>query len=119
LHPVGFTVPAPLPRPRCALAAPFRPYRAETRRYPFCGTVPDTPSPELMAHRRALPGTAVPWSPDFPRWSKLHRGRPALWRGRYRAGTCVVPVSLSSRPDYRFCGEWGPGTGRTVGSRTV
>jgi len=25
LHPVGFTVPALLPGPRCALAAPFQP----------------------------------------------------------------------------------------------
>src|SRR5205809_121245 len=29
LHPVGFTVPALLPGPRCALAAPFRPYPSE------------------------------------------------------------------------------------------
>jgi len=41
LHPVGFTVPALLPRPRCALAAPFRPYPSEAGRYPFCGTVPE------------------------------------------------------------------------------
>ena len=49
-----------------------------------------------MAHRRALPGTVVPWSPDFPRPangfpSKYYfdealasRGRPALWRDGYR-----------------------------------
>jgi len=36
---------------------------------------------KAMAHRRALPGTVVPWSPDFPRRSTLRRGRPALWRG--------------------------------------
>lgn len=67
LHPVGFTVPALSPGSRCALAAPFRPYPAEARRCPFCGTVPSTSSPKLVTHRRALPGTVVPWSPDFPR----------------------------------------------------
>src|SRR4051812_18872646 len=36
-----------------------------------------------MAARRALPGTVVPWSPDFPRGSKLPRGRPALWLRQY------------------------------------
>src|SRR5690349_23762631 len=36
-----------------------------------------------MAHRRALPGTVVPWSPDFPRASCETRGRPALWRRQY------------------------------------
>src|SRR5690242_3591518 len=36
-----------------------------------------------MAHRRALPGTVIPWSPDFPRASRETRGRPALWRGQY------------------------------------
>src|SRR2546421_350156 len=64
LLPVGFTVPALLPGPRCALAAPFRPYRAEARRYPFCGPLPAL---HLREGRRAFPGTVVPWSPDFPR----------------------------------------------------
>src|SRR5207302_9800841 len=54
LHPVGFTVPALSPGPRCALAAPFRPYPSEAGRYAFCGTVPD---PHLRAGRRALPDT--------------------------------------------------------------
>jgi len=43
LHPVGFTVPALLPGPRCALAAPFRPYPSEAGRNTFCGTIPDFP----------------------------------------------------------------------------
>ena len=77
LHPVGFTVPMLLPAPRCALAAPFRPYRAEARRCPFCGTIPE---PCRSGARRALPGTVVPWSPDFPRPAYASRGRPALWR---------------------------------------
>ena len=33
--------------------------------------------------RRALPGTVVPWSPDFPRVSCETRGRPALWPSQY------------------------------------
>ena len=67
LHPVGFTVPDPLPGPRCALAAPFRPYPSEGGRCPFCGTIPEESLPRLTILRRALPGTVVPWSPDFPR----------------------------------------------------
>lgn len=64
LHQVGFTVPRLLPAARCALAAPFRPYPTEAGRYAFCGTVPD---PCRSGSRRALPGTFIPWSPDFPR----------------------------------------------------
>ena len=45
LLPVGFTMPAPLPDPRCALTAPFHPYCAEApkgegERFVLCGTVP-------------------------------------------------------------------------------
>src|ERR1700747_1341653 len=45
LLPVGFTMPVPLPDPRCALAAPFHPCRAEAPkdgggRFVFCGTFP-------------------------------------------------------------------------------
>jgi len=39
---------------------------------------------EAIAGRRALPGTVVPWSPDFPRPACASRGRPALWPARYR-----------------------------------
>jgi len=41
LHPVGFTVPALSPGPRCALAAPFRPCPSEAGRCSFCGTIPE------------------------------------------------------------------------------
>jgi hypothetical protein len=55
LHPVGFTVPALSPGPRCALAAPFRPYPAEARRYAFCGTVPDPEGPPgITRHRGSM-----------------------------------------------------------------
>jgi hypothetical protein len=63
LLPVGFAVPPALPPARCALTAPFHPYRGKTLRaaavcslwhYPWART------------RRTLSGTACPWSPDFP-----------------------------------------------------
>jgi len=34
LLPVGFTMPFPLPGPRCALTAPFHPYRLAVAREP-------------------------------------------------------------------------------------
>jgi len=37
--------------------------------------------PRATASRRALPGTVVPWSPDFPRPACAGRGRPTLWHG--------------------------------------
>ena len=44
LLPVGFAVPSLLPRTRCALTAPFHPYRSvrlrTERRFAFCCTVP-------------------------------------------------------------------------------
>src|SRR5262249_21375060 len=43
LLPVGFAVPLASPPARCALTAPFHPYRGQRntpRRYVFCGTVP-------------------------------------------------------------------------------
>ena len=72
LLPVGFAVPPALPPARCALTAPFHPYR-----------VPPTPSPKRgrvrwgravcslwhfpwTSARRTLSGTVCPWSPDFP-----------------------------------------------------
>jgi len=55
---VGFTVPALLPGPRCALAAPFRPYPSEAGRSSFCGTVPDAPSPRLWRIAGRYP---APW----------------------------------------------------------
>jgi len=63
LLPVGFALPPPSPEARCALTAPFRPCR-----HPL----PGRPAVWFLWHcpwgrpRRALPGTAFPWSPDFP-----------------------------------------------------
>jgi hypothetical protein len=76
LLPVGFTMPAPLPGPRCALAAPFHPYRRLAPAVCFLWHFP------WGRPRRALPGTVFPWSPDFPPplWPKPGEGgHPATW----------------------------------------
>jgi hypothetical protein len=74
LLPVGFTMPPPLPAPRCALAAPFHPHpqvlsprRADCSLWHFPWGRP----------RRALPGTVFPWSPDFPPPGDPGSGHPA------------------------------------------
>src|SRR5262245_37451544 len=65
LLPVGFSLPPPLPAARCALTAPFHPCRPPRR-------TGERPAVYFLWHfpwgrpRRGLPGTAPPWSPDFP-----------------------------------------------------
>jgi hypothetical protein len=74
LLPVGFTMPAPLPGPRCALTAPFHPYRRSAPAVCFLWHFP------WGRPRRALPGTVFPWSPDFPpplRRAPCEGGHPA------------------------------------------
>ncbi len=65
LLPVGFAVPFPSPGTRCALTAPFHPYRADTlraRRSVLCGTFPRVapagcyPAPYVHGARTFLPG---------------------------------------------------------------
>ena len=64
LLPVGFTMPSPLPGMRCALTAPFHPYRPGLRpgrRSAFCGTFPRVapagcyPAPCFRGARTFLP----------------------------------------------------------------
>jgi hypothetical protein len=84
LLPVGFSLPVPLPVPRCALTAPFHPCPARGR----------TPgrAVSFLWHcpwgrpRRALPGTVFPWSPDFPPPAPcgVESGHPAVCRQIYR-----------------------------------
>ena len=77
LLPVGFAVPLPLPDARCALAAPFRPYRAEAQAVCFLWHFP------WGRPRRALPGTVPRWSPDFPpAYQKICRRPPGPLAGR-------------------------------------
>ena len=69
LLPVGFAVPPTLPPTRCALTAPFHPYRPVPlrrrrgdRRFVFCGTFPGVtpagryPAPHVHGARTFLPG---------------------------------------------------------------
>ena len=65
LLPVGFTVPPPSPGARCALTAPFHPCPAFAPRG-FGVAVCFLRHFPWGRPRRALPGTAFPWSPDFP-----------------------------------------------------
>ena len=73
---VGFAEPRLLPAARCALTAPFHPYRP-------------VPGHEAAVYflwhfpwgrpRRVLPGTLFPWSPDFPLPAIAGSDRPAIW----------------------------------------
>jgi hypothetical protein len=98
LLPVGFAVPFPSLETRCALTAPFHPYRGQNatqpRRSVLCGTVPEA-GLRLRGNRprRTLSGTVRPWSPDFPPRPPfgIGAGRPSgrltgkTWRGRSAA----------------------------------
>jgi len=61
LLPVGFAVPSALPRPRCALTAPFHPCHRARWRSAFCGTFPGVapagryPAPSFHGARTFLP----------------------------------------------------------------
>jgi hypothetical protein len=71
LLPVGFAVPPPLPEARCALTAPFHPYRGcyATRRgglFSVALSLRSNPASRGLFPRRTLSGTVCPWSPDFP-----------------------------------------------------
>jgi hypothetical protein len=79
LLPVRFAVPSLLPRPRCALTAPFHPYRSANE-----SAVSSLWHCLWGRPRRALPGTVSPWSPDFPLPGEPGSGHPAVWQGRRR-----------------------------------
>ncbi len=83
LLPVGFTLPAPLPAPRCALTAPFHPYPrwlTPCRAVCFLWHCP-------WGHpRRPLAGTVFPWSPDFPPPGRKPKQRPS---NRLDAAPCA------------------------------
>ncbi len=103
LLPVGFTMPLPLPVARCALAAPF--HRGVAEAVAVCS----------LWHcpwgrpRRALPGTVVSWSPDFPRAAKAARGRPILWR-RASLAAMAAPANHQSSP----CGRGNSSASRIM-----
>ena len=64
---VGFAMRAALPKPRCALTAPFHPYPPAAPLRADGGTVCSLWHCPLGCPRRALPATLASWSPDFPR----------------------------------------------------
>jgi hypothetical protein len=114
LLPVGFTVPSLLPATRCALTAPFHPYRIGIRRFAFCGTFPRVapagryPAPCFRGARTFLESECAD-----SRSSNLLTRRDHTELGRDYANP-VSPVaasrplsssavSLSGRPSTRFC----------------
>ena len=77
LLPVWFAVPLALPQARCALTAPFHPYRGNTQRAAAVCSLWHFP---WGRPRRTLSGTVCPWSPDFPPrrpFGPCRDGRPA------------------------------------------
>ena len=136
LLPEGFAVPCPSPGPRCALTAPFhpcppasRPGRAVCSLWHFPWGRP----------RRALPGSVLPWSPDFPPPREGGGGHPAVWRTlvtrRWRRGQgfprdggrrrCprprTVPAALSRRGKWRApcAGHGSAGARRSPSIRRI
>ncbi len=97
LLPVGFAVPVPLPRPRCALAAPFHPCRPEPARGRSGLAVSFLWHFPWGRPRRALPGTVSPWSPDFPPPAGLPPLRKAAIRPSDPAKVAVRAARVNRR----------------------
>ena len=133
LLPVRFALPSALPRTRCALAAPFHPYRIlRTRRFVLCGTVSGVapagryPAPFvcgartfLPRHLSALAGAAVRPT-DLSSHGDEARERQGLgvvptWRAASKSFN-VVTVETSAIPSIS-CGRkcrWNAVTTSTV-----
>ena len=79
LLPVGLAVPLLLPVARCALTAPFHPYRRPVAFARPAGAVYFLWRYPWGRPRRTLSGTVSRWSPDFP--PPHGGGRPAGWPG--------------------------------------
>ena len=108
LLPVGFTVPPPLPATRCALTAPFHPYRRAEA--PAGGLLSvalslGSPPPAVNRHRVSVePGLSSPGA------AKPHRRRPSgrltafrvnLREARSRAGE-PSGTNVSRKIDRRY-----------------
>ncbi len=84
LLPVGFTLPPPLPKTRCALTAPFHPCPLKSGRFAFCGTFPGVapaggyPAPCLCGARTFLPGSGKPKPKRPPSHLTRSLGSPAF-----------------------------------------
>ena len=71
---VGFTLPPLLLTARCALTAPFHPYRNKSRRYVSVALSLGLPPPDVIRHLASVePGLSS---------TLAGRGHPAIWRER-------------------------------------
>jgi hypothetical protein len=103
LLPVGFTMPVPLPDPRCALTAPF---------HPCC--LPREEAVRSLWHfpwgcpRRTLSGTVCRWSPDFPLLFGGAAVRPTDWEGMGFMASYVKPLTAEpgTQNNYREDVVW-------------
>ena len=98
LLPVGFTLPFRSPGTRCALTAPFHPYRwtEAHRRYVFCGTVPVLADGGRYPPRRpAEPGLSSPRS--------LARRSPGPLRSTFIVSDAGEQRGYASRIRRRGC----------------
>ena len=109
LLPVGFAVPPLLPGARCALTAPFHSDRPGLRRGLAVCSLWHCP---WGRPRRALPGTVVSWSPDFPRAASRPRSPDPLvsesLRRRGPSRKCISVTSVGAmrrRPALRESGR--------------
>ena len=71
---MGFAMPVLLPVRRCALTAPFHPYRHIRFRHPAVCFLWHFP---WGCPRRALPGILILWSPDFPLPLRKQKQQPS------------------------------------------
>ncbi len=106
LLPVGFAVPLPLPVARCALTAPFHPYRPGSKepgwRFAFCGTFPRVapagryPAPYFRGARTFLPRDQIPRAAVRP------SGAGALWAG-WRPPSSAALRGVKPRSNGSLC----------------
>jgi len=135
LLPVGFTMPVPLPEPRCALTAPFHPYPARRAgRFCLCGTFPGVapagryPAPHVKGARTFLPGNlsvvagaAVRPTDEKRLWAIVRAlSRVAETQLRAESETAEAEGLVSSRQMRRGTdGLKGVGRDRCVADRTL
>ena len=117
LLPVGFAVPPALPPARCALTAPFHPYRGLIRNAPrrsvLCGTFPGLapagryPAPFVHGARTFLPGHlsvsagAAVRPTDEDRDGDASRRRQGAWRQRCVQRLAPAPRCFAAGCDAR------------------
>lgn len=93
---VGFTLPLMLPPARCALTAPFHPYRPSRARSGGIFSVAlsvDSRPPGVTWH-------PARWSPDFPPFPRAERAAawPTPWPAWYQRVSSAVARSTGASP---------------------